>query len=196
MTMWTCRQHQGASRTSGSGRRSCRTHQNVSTNGLSEEVNNTHQVDLERSQTSQVAKRLSKAMSTAPQNATEVVRTMTALKRSHQVEIPSHNAIWADQRCREVSRVFGTAERLLTAPNTMGCVSGAMGTRTASYRTCHVKKSSQETIQASQGCRETSRAIGAAKAMEMASDTMGDEMVRMVQQAAHAATHNESKRDR
>ena len=151
--MWTCRQHQGASRMLGSGRRSCRTHQNVSTNGLSEEVNNTHQVDLERSQTSQVAKRLSKAMSTAPQNATEAVRTMTALKRSHQVEIPSHNAIWADQRCREVSRAFRTAERLLTAPNTMGCVSGAMGcvsgamgTRAASYRTHHVKKSSQETI--------------------------------------------------
>ena len=43
--------------------------------------------------------------------------------------------------------------------------------------------------------RETSRAIGAAKAMEMVSDTMGDEMVRMAQQAAHAATRNESKHD-
>ena len=43
---------------------------------------------------------------------------------------------------------------------------------------------------------KASRAIGATKAMEMASDTMGDEMVRMAQQAAHAATQNKSKRDR
>ena len=39
------------------------------------------------------------------------------------------------------------------------------------------------------------KAIGATKGMEMVSDTMGDKMVRMVQQAAHAATQNESKRD-
>ena len=45
------------------------------------------------------------------------------------------------------------------------------------------------------GKPKASKAIGAVKGMEMVSDTMGDKMVRMVQQAAHTATQNESKQD-
>ena len=165
MTTRTCRQRQGASRASGSGRRSCQTRQNASANARSEDVNKTHQVDLERSQRSRAAKRLSRAMSTATQNPTEAVRTTTASKRSHQVEIPSHDAIWANQRHREVLRAFGTAERLSTAPDTMGYVPAATGASAESKRTRRVEETGQEAIWASRRRREMSRAIGAAKSM-------------------------------
>ena len=72
---------------------------------------------------------------------------------------------------------------------------------------CPSSRGNEREVETNAPCREVepgdhigepkaSKAIGAAKAMEMASDTMGDEMVRMAQQAAHAATQNESKRDR
>ena len=77
----------------------------------------------------------------------------------------------------------------------MGCVPVAAGMSAELKRMHEVEEPGQEAIWASQRRREMSKAIGATKAMEMASDTMGDEMVRMAQQAAHAATRNESKQD-
>ena len=46
----------------------------------------------------------------------------------------------------EVSRAFGTAEQLSTAPDMMGYVPAATGASAESKRTRHVEKSSQEII--------------------------------------------------
>jgi len=93
-----------------------------------------------------------------------------AVKWQYQtvVEETARVAIWANQSHREVSRAFGTTERLSTVPNTMGYVPAMTGTSASSKRTREVEEPGQEAIWASQRRRETSRAIGAAKAMEMA----------------------------
>ena len=41
------------------------------------------------------------------------------MTRTHYVEIPPQETLEASWRRREMSRAFGTAERLSTAPNTM-----------------------------------------------------------------------------
>ena len=54
---------------------------------------------------------------------------------------------------------FGTTERLSTAPDTMGYIPGAMGTRAASYWTRCVEIEGQEAIRMSRSRLESLRAI-------------------------------------
>ena len=112
----------------GTGQRSCQTRQNASTNAQSKEVENTHQVDLEGSQTSQASKRLYQATSTASRNVLGKLATSAAMKRMHQVEIEPLEAIEASRRRQEPSRAIRTAQTLSTTPDMMADTPGAMET--------------------------------------------------------------------
>ena len=161
-------EHQGEPRRPGRSRRSWRTRQNESVYTRNERVEKTHQVDLERSQTSQTTKRSYQVIPRTTKNVLEASGTSASTKRTHHVEETAWVAIWVNQRHQEVSRAFGTAKRLSTAPDTMGYVPAATGASAESKRTRRVEKSSQEAIWASRRRRETSRAIGAAGAMSKA----------------------------
>ena len=63
-------------------------------------------------------------------------------------------------------------------------------------RTHHVELTGQEVMEASKSDGETSRATRSARATEMATREVVDEVVRTAQRAAHAATQSESKRHR
>ena len=160
----TRRQRHGASRMSGSGRRSCRTRQNASTNALSEGVEETHQVDWERSRTSQAARRPHQMVTRATQNVPEASATSASMKRTHQVDIEPLEAIEASRSRREPSRAIRTAKTLSTTPNTMGCVPAAAGTSAKSKRTREIEETDRECIGMSRRRRKASRAIGGARA--------------------------------
>ena len=134
---------QRTTRTIGTCRRSCAIHQNTSTKAQNEEVENTHHVDLEGSQTSRAPKRLYQATSTTSRNVLGQSATSTLMKRTHHVEIKGAEAIWASWRGREASKAIGTA-----------------------------------------------------KPMSKTSDMIRNKGRWMAQRAAHAATRNESPRDR
>ena len=112
---------------SGSGQSSCRICQNACANTLSKGVDETHQVDLERSQMSQALKRLYQATSTTSRNILGKSVTSTLMKQTHQVEIEPLEAIEVSRRHREPPRAIWTTQMLSTTPDTIADTPEAAG---------------------------------------------------------------------
>ena len=133
-----------ASRSMETGRGNCGRRQNASKNTRSTRMRQTHQVDLERSQTSRAAKRPYQATSTRPRNDLGTSATSALMKWTHHLETETPEATEASRGSRKSSRAFRTAPTLSTVPDTMGHSPWATGTRAAAIRNRQVEIDVQE----------------------------------------------------
>ena len=159
----------------GTGRGSCATRQNTSADAQSEEAHETHQVDLERSQTSRAEKRPYQAVSTTSRNALGTSETRAPMKRTHHDEIPAQEVTLTYQRSRGPSRSIRTARRLSRTPYMMGNIPGPRRTSATPKRAHHAELEGREVTWATERSRKSSRAIRTAQRLSMAPDTMGND---------------------
>jgi len=168
--------------------------ENPSQNAQNKEKGRTHLGGTQTTQTTRAAKRPYQATYPATRDALGAMTATATAARTRHVELEDQEVRWRPRRCREASETIGTAATLQTAPDTMGHAPAARGTSAPPKQTRYVEVPGQETIRASWSCWEASRAIGGAGSMANEPDTMGDEVRRMAQQAAHTTTRNESER--
>ena len=155
----THREHQGASRMSESGCRSCKTHQNASGNAQREKVETTHLGGLQRSQRTRAVKRSCQVVSTTSRKVLGRSETSASMERMHHVDIETQKGAWTCRWSREVSRSIGTAIRLSRVLDAMRNIPGVTGASAAPERMHHVEITGQEAIWASKSGWEMSTTI-------------------------------------
>lgn len=124
-------------------------------------------------------------------DAPEAAGAAVVAMRTRDIQRKPLGAIEAIRGSRKSLRAFRTVKRLPNAPESMGCIPGAMGTCATLKRRGQVEKPGQETIEAKKSRRDASRAVGSAKVTGTASDIDGEGVERMVQRAAHVASGSE-----